>query len=244
MRTLLRSALLTASAVLAVNVTELPAQPNVASLSIARIYHDGPLAAGVKSTFRVTVRNGNQRVPTPSREPVIVTLTVRDPNQKLTTHQATIAGGVGANGSQNVAIPDVPIYMRGTYTVTAFAEVPPQSGRAPIRSPDRTETFAVGAAVNSALGGEAPTPSFDLTVTLTNARGLAANGLRVSLSTPDGQEIGWKNSSGNGEARFPALAPSPANKPYKLVVRRGAQVVASQDVLMPARANSVALSVP
>jgi len=244
MQPLLRTAMLAAAAMLATTSTTLSAQPNVASLTIARIYHDGPLTAGVPATFRVTVRNGNQRVPTPSREPVVVTLTVRDPNQKVTTHTATIAGGIGANGSQNVAIPDVPISMRGTYTVTAFAEVPPQSGRAPIRSPDRTETFPAGAAVTTGLSGEAPATSYELTVAITNARGLPANGLRVSLNTADGQEIGWKTSSGSGEARFPKLAPSPANKAYKLLVRNGAQVLVSQDVIMPNRASTIAVNVP
>jgi len=222
----------------------LSAQPNVASLNIARIYHDGPLTAGTSATFRVTVRNGNQRVATPSKEPVVVVLAVRDPNQKLTTFTASIPGGVGANGSQTVAIPDVPIYMRGAHTVTAYAEVAPQQGRANIRSADRTETFAVGAAVNAALGGTADVGTYDLTITLSNGQGQQVNGLRVTLATRDGQEIGWKNSAGNGEARFPKLAPSPADKPYKVEVRRGAQVLATTDVRMPASPTTIALKVP
>lgn len=206
------------------------AQPNTANLNIARIYHDGPILEGKPATFRVTVRNGNQRVATPSREPVVIKLIVLDPAQKRTEHEARIASGIGANGSQTGAVAAVPIYMKGTYTVTAYAEVPPQPGRAPIRSPDRTETFTVGA--------EGTEGQFALNVVLTTQRGLRAGGLRVTLLTADGQELGWKTSTGNGEANFQKLAPSPAGKPYVVEVRRGALVLAKHEYLLPASTST------
>ncbi len=221
-------------AALALSAATLPvvgaAQPSTANLNIARIYHDGPLTEGKPATFRVTVRNGNQRLATPSQEPVIIKLIVLDPAQKRTELEGKIANGVGANGSQTGVVADVPIYMKGTYTLTAYAEVPPKAGRAIIRSPDRTETFTVGAA--SADG------QFDLNVVLTNQRGIRAGGLRVTLFTADGQELGWKTSTGNGEAKFPKLAPSPAGKPYRVEVRRGAQLLAKHEYLMPAQTSA------
>lgn len=206
------------------------AQQGNASLNIARIYHDGALARGNTTTFRVTVRNGNQRVATPSGEAVRIVLAVLDPAGKRVEYEGKIATGIGPNGSQTGAIADVSTPVEGTYTMIAWAELPPKTGRAPIRAADRTETFTVGA---PAVAGQ-----FDLNVVITDSRGVRANGLRVTLSTYDGQELAWKNSAGNGEARFPKLAPSPAGKPYVIEVRRGVQVLAREQYLMPAQTSA------
>ncbi len=251
------SAALSALAI-GVGAAPLAAQPGLApSLSISRITHNGALKQGAPATFRVTVQNTSQRVPTPSGEPVLVKLVVLDPDQKRVEYD-TQTRGIGPRGNGNAAFANVALDKPGTYTVISYAAMPDKPGRKEIRSPDRTQTFNVAAVANNVAnaappkdagngGHEAVTNTaavggqFDLNVALTNARGQRANGLRVILKTADGQELGRRNSNGSGEARFPKLAPSPADKPYVIEVRRGARVIATEKYLMPATASTFAI---
>lgn len=204
-----------------------------AQLQIARIFHNGPLTPGA-NTFRVTVRNSSQRTPTPAREPVIVTLVVLDPDQKRSEYEAKITLGIGANGDQTAAFPNVMLHKPGAHTVTASAYVPTRPGEAVIKTQDRTEVFNVGGAQAAAAN--------QLTV-LVKRNSAPANRYRVALRV-DNREIDWKMTGGTGEARFPRVAPSPDGKPYTIEVKNGAQVVGTFEYLMPAQAATHEVTVP
>ncbi|MEZ5416738.1 MAG: hypothetical protein R2708_05275 [Vicinamibacterales bacterium] len=214
---MIRSASLVAAlAVLAAPALPALAQSN-AQLQVARIFHNGPLKTGT-NTFRVTVRNSSQTAPTPFREPVVVTLIVLDPDQQRSQYEATIPSGIGTNGSQTAAFPNVQLHKTGSHTVTAYARVPPKSGRPDIKSADRSEVFNVGGAKAAAAN--------QLTVLVKTPNNSPSSRFRVALRV-DNREIDWKMTGGTGEARFPRVAPSPDGKPYTIEVKAGSKVVGS-----------------
>jgi hypothetical protein len=196
-------------------------------LTVARIFHNGPLQAG-SNTLRVTVRNGNQIAPTPHGEPVLVTLIVLDPDQRRSEYQGQIAGGIGINASQTAAIPGVTLSKAGSYTITARASLPAQAGRPDIKSPDRTDVFAVGGASSAAAN--------QLIVQVRReGTNMPVGGVRVSLKA-DNRELDWKQTTSAGEARFTRVAPSPAGKTYVIEVKSGNQVLGAFDYSMPGQA--------
>lgn len=209
------------------------AQPS-AALSISRIFHNGPLKVG-DNTFRVTVRNGTQTAPTPAREPVIVKLIVLDPQQNRSEFEATIPGGIGANGSQTAAFPNVMLHKPGPHTVTASAYVPPRPGRADIRAADKSEVFNVG-------GAQADAANQLLVLVRRQTNGTAVANVRVSLKA-DNREIDWKQTGGTGEARFPRVAPSPHGKPYVIEVKAANNVIGTFEYLMPDQASTFEVKV-
>jgi hypothetical protein len=221
------------AAALVVGAVPVAAQP-AASLSISRIFHNGPLKAGA-NTFRVTVRNTSQTKPINPREDVLVTLLVLDAMQHQTKYEARITSGIGTSGDQTAAFPNVMLHAPGPYTVTARATTVFAAGQLNAVAPDRTEVFTVGGAQVAA--GR-------LLVTVKNANGSFANGLRVSVRTADGQELLWKMSAGSGQADFAKVAPSPAGKPYTVLVTTGAITKATQQVQMPAQDHVLNIQLP
>ena len=226
MRTTLGATAVALAAVAGLPSVPAAAQPGGAALRISRIATSGPPRAG-ENTFRVTVRNGSTTRPTPPGEPVLVKLTVRDPAQKEVEYRGEIRGGIGSNGSQTAAVSGVKLAEPGAYTVTAVAYLPARAGRSPIESPAKTQVFN--------LGGAAAAASYQLTVLARNQRNVPAHGVRVALKTADGRELDWKRAGGTGEARFPAVAPSPGGRPYTIEIRSGARVVGRFEFAMPAQ---------
>jgi sarcosine oxidase gamma subunit len=210
------------------------AQP-AASLSIARIFHNGALQAG-NNTFRVTVRNTSSTKPILPREEVIVTLLVLDAQQKETTYEAKVTSGIGTNGDQTAAFPNVVLSAPGAYTVTARARTNFAAGRANAVAPDKTEVFNVG-------GAQADAANQLLVLVKRQATNVPVGGVRVSAKV-DGREIDWKQTTSAGEARFMRLAPSPEGKPYLIEVKLGANVLGTFDYLMPAQASTFEVTVP
>jgi surface-anchored protein len=196
-------------------------------LTIARIFHNGPLQMG-SNTLRITVRNGNQVAPTPQGEPVVVKLIVLDPDQHRSEYQSQIPSGIGINSDQTAAIQGVTFSKPGSYTVTAQASLPPQAGRPDIKSPDRTEVFAVG-------GAQAAAANQLIVQVRRQATNMPVGGVRVSLKA-DNRELDWKQTTSAGEARFTRVAPSPAGKTYVIEVKFGNQMLGAFDYSMPAQA--------
>ena len=85
---------------------------SAASLTIARIFHNGPLQVG-NNTFRVTVRNTSSTKPIQPRETVIVTLLILDAKQKEASYEARITSGIGTSGDQTAAFPNVALAAPG-----------------------------------------------------------------------------------------------------------------------------------
>lgn len=221
-------------AALAMVVSALPvsAQP-AASLSIARIFHNGPLQVGA-NTFRVTVRNTSSTKPIMPREEVVVTLLVLDAKQKETSYEAKITSGIGSNGDQTAAFPNV-MLASGPHTVTARATTNFAVGRANAVAPDKTEVFNVGGAQAAA--------SNPLSILVKKANGMPGSALRVALKA-NGRELDWKRTGGTGEARFTNVAPSPAGQTYEIEVKSANTVVATFNYAMPGQAATYEVKVP
>jgi hypothetical protein len=209
------------------------AQP-AASLTIARIFHNGPLQVG-NNTFRVTVRNTSNTKPILPREEVIVTLLVLDAKQKETSYEARITTGIGTNGDQTAAFTNVALAAAGPYTVTARATTNFAAGRANAVAKDKTEVFNVG-------GAQAASSS-QLTVLVKKANGMPGSNLRVALKA-NGRELDWKNTGGTGEARFTNVAPSQHNQTYEIEVKSINTVVGTFQYAMPAQAATYEVKVP
>jgi len=209
------------------------AQP-AASLSIARIFHNGALRVG-PNTFRVTVRNTSSTKPILPREVVIVKLLVLDAKQKETTYEARITTGIGTNGDQTAAFPNVALAAPGTYTVTARATTDFAAGRANAVAPDRTEVFNVGGAQAAAAN--------QLTVLVRKQNGMPGSNLRVALKA-NGRELDWKNTGGTGEAKFTSVAPSANGQAYEIEVKQINTVLAAIPYTMPAQAATYEVKVP
>jgi hypothetical protein len=203
------------------------AQP-AASLTIARIFHNGPLKAGV------TVRNTSSTKPILPREEVVVTLLVLDAKQQESTYTARITSGIGSNGDQTAVFPNVTLGAAGPYTVTARATTNFAVGRANAVAPDRTEVFNVGGAQAAA--------SHPLTVLVRKANGMPGSNLRVALKA-NGRELDWKNTGGTGEAKFLRVVPS-AGQAYEIEVKSANTVVATLPYEMPAQAATYEVKVP
>lgn len=201
------------------------AQP-AASLTIARIFHNGALQVGA-NTFRVTVRNTSSTKPILPREEVLVTLLVLDAKQQETKYEARITSGIGTNGDQPAAFPNVMLHAPGPYTVTARATTVFAAGRANAVAPDRTEVFNVGGAQAAAAN--------PLTVLVKRPNGAAASNFRVALKA-NGRELDWKTTGGTGEARFTRVAASAANQTYEIEVKSANTIVGTFQYAMPARA--------
>ena len=209
------------------------AQP-AASLTIARIFHNGALQAGT-NTFRVTVRNTSSTKPILPREEVIVTLLVLDAKQKETSYEARITSGIGTNGDQTAAFPNVVLAAAGPYTVTARATTNFAPGRANAVAPDKTEVFSVGGAQAAAAN--------QLTVLVKKANGMPGSNLRVALKA-NGRELDWKNTGGTGEAKFTSVAPSQNGQTYDIEVKSINTVIATIPYTMPAQAATYEVKVP
>ena len=220
--------------ILALVASAIPAdaQP-AASLTIARIFHNGALRVGA-NTFRVTVRNTSSTKPILPREEVVVTLLVLDAKQKESTYTARITSGIGTNGDQTAAFPNVTLGAAGPYTVTARATTNFAVGRANAVAPDRTEVFNVGGAPAAA--------SHPLTVLVRKANGMPGSNLRVALKA-NGRELDWKNTGGTGEAKFLRVVPS-AGQAYEIEVKSANTVVATLQYEMPAQAATYEVKVP
>jgi hypothetical protein len=208
------------------------AQP-AASLTIARIFHNGPLTVG-PNTFRVTVRNTSSTKPIMPREEVVVTLLVLDAKQKETTYTARITSGIGTNGDQTAAFQNVTLGAAGPYTVTARATTNFAVGRANAVAPDRTEVFNVGGAQADA--------AHPLTILVKKANGMPGSNLRVALKAK-GRELDWKNTGGTGEAKFLRVVPS-AGQAYEIEVKSANTVIATYPYTMPAEAATYEVKVP
>lgn len=230
------SRVLSSLVVCGVFVAALPvyAQP-AASLSVARVFHNGPLVVG-HNTFRVTVRNTSPTKPILPREEVVVTLLVLDPQQQQTTHEARITSGIGANGDQTVAIPNVALNAAGPHTITVRARTDYAAGRPNAVSPDKTDVFNVG-------GAQAAGANQLLVLVKRQATNVPVGGVRVSLMV-DNREIDWKQTTSAGEARFTRVGPSPDGKPYVIQVKQGVNVLVASDFLMPAQAATHEVKVP
>jgi hypothetical protein len=229
-RTLLTGLMIPVMAVLA-----LPAQAQpAASLTIARIFHNGPLTVG-PNTFRVTVRNTSSTKPILPREEVVVTLLVLDAKQKETTYTARITSGIGTNGDQTAAFQNVALGAPGPYTVTARATTNFAAGRANAVAPDKTEVFNVGGAQAAAAS--------QLTVLIRKANGMPGSNLRVALKA-NGRELDWKNTGGTGEAKFLKVAPSAGGQTYEIEVKSANTVIATYPYTMPDAAATYEVKVP
>lgn len=209
------------------------AQP-AASLTIARIFHNGALKVGA-NTFRVTVRNTSSTKPILPREEVVVTLLVLDAKQKESTYTARITSGIGSNGDQTAAFQNVTLGAAGPYTVTARATTNFAVGRANAVAPDRTEVFNVGGAQADA--------AHPLTILVKKANGMPGSNLRVALKA-NGRELDWKNTGGTGEAKFLKVAPSADHQVYELEVKSANTVIATYPHTMPAAAATYEVKVP
>ncbi|MCC7177728.1 MAG: hypothetical protein IT177_04985 [Acidobacteria bacterium] len=209
------------------------AQP-AASLSIARIFHNGALQVG-NNTFRVTVRNTSSTKPILPREVVVVRLIVLDGKQKETTYEARITTGIGTNGDQTAAFPNVALAAPGPYTVTARATTDFAAGRANAVAPDRTQVFNVGGAQAAAAN--------QLTVLVKKQNGMPGSNLRVALKA-NGRELDWKNTGGTGEAKFTSVAPSQNGQTYEIEVKQINTVLATIPYTMPAQAATYEVKVP
>lgn len=216
-----------------VPATSALAQP-AASLTIARIFHNGPLQVG-NNTFRVTVRNTSSTKPILPREEVIVTLLVLDAKQKATSYEARITTGIGTNGDQTAAFPDVALGAPGPHTITARATTNFAAGRANAVAPDRTEVFNVG-------GAQAAAANQLLVLVRRQANNMPVGNVRVSLKVDD-RELDWKQTTSAGEARFTRVAPSPQGKPYVIEVKFANNVLGTFDYLMPAQASTFEVKV-
>jgi hypothetical protein len=209
------------------------AQP-AASLTIARIFHNGALKVGA-NTFRVTVRNTSSTKPILPREEVVVTLLVLDAAQKESTYTARITSGIGTNGDQTAAFSNVMLGAPGPHTVTARATTNFAAGRANAVAPDRTEVFNVGGAQAAA--------AHPLTILVTKANGVPGSNLRVALRA-NGRELDWKNTGGTGEARFANVAPSATGHSYEVEVKQMNTVLTTIRYAMPAQASTYEVKVP
>ncbi len=228
-----RFALLSVLASLAAAPASALAQP-AASLSIARIFHNGALQVGA-NTFRVTVRNTSSTKPILPREEVVVTLLVLDAKQQESTYTARITTGIGTNGDQTAAFANVQLRAPGPYTVTARATTNFAAGRANAVAPDRTEVFNVGGAQAEA--------SHPLTILVKKANGQPGSNLRVALKA-NGRELDWKNTGGTGEARFTSVAPSAKGQTYEVEVKQINTVLATIPYTMPDQAAIYEVKVP
>jgi hypothetical protein len=210
------------------------AQP-AASLTVARVFHNGPLQVG-NNTLRVTVRNTSPTKPILMNEVVIVKLLVLDPAQQETTYEGRITTGIGANGDQTVAIPNVALNAPGSHTITVRATTDFTGGRPNAVSSDKTQVFNVG-------GAQAAGANQLIVMVRRQTTNVPVGGVRVSAKV-DGREIDWKQTTSAGEARFTRLAPSPDGKPYQIEVKLGATVLGTFDYLMPAQASTFEVTVP
>lgn len=208
------------------------AQP-AAALTIARIFHNGPLKVG-SNTFRVTVRNTSSTKPIQPREVVVVTLLVLDGKQKETSYEARITSGIGTSGDQTAAFPNVALAAPGPYTVTARATTDFAAGRANAVAPDKSDVFNVGGA-NAAASNQ-------LTVLVKKANGMPGSNLRVALKA-NGRELDWKNAGGTGEAKFLKVAPSAGHDAYQIEVKSANTVIATYPYTMPAEAATYEVKV-
>ena len=219
--------------VIALGALPAQAQP-AASLSIARIFHNGPLQVGA-NTFRVTVRNTSSTKPILPREEVIVTLLVLDGKQKESKYEAKITTGIGTNGDQTAAFANVVLSAPGPYTVTARATTNFAAGRANAVAPDRTEVFNVG--------GPQADAGHPLTVVVRKQNGMPGANLRVALKA-NGRELEWKNTGGTGEARFISVVPSKGAVTYEIEVKQINTVLVTKPYTMPAQAATLEVQVP
>ena len=202
--------------------SDLTAQPQSPHLQVARIWNQGALTAGATNVFRANIRNASQT--TPARGRIKVVLNLLDPDQKRSSHEASILN-LGPNGSQAVAFHNVTLPKPGAYIVTVVVDPDQEFGRYPSKSNERTQTFTAGAASDAG--------TYRLIVHVTeNGRGV--NGVRVAVKTANGQELAWRNTPVTGQAQFPRLAPSPKDKPYTIEVKRFADVLATRRFAMPA----------
>jgi hypothetical protein len=231
---MIRSTLLGLVALALVSSSAPAAAQPAASLSIARIFHNGALQVGT-NTFRVTVRNTSSTKPILPREVVIVKLLVLDAKQKETTYEARITTGIGTNGDQTAAFPNVALTAPGPYTVTARATTDFAAGRANAVAPDRTEVFNVGGAQAAAAN--------QLTVLVKKQNGMPGSNLRVALKA-NGRELDWKNTGGTGEAKFTSVAPSQNGQTYEIEVKQINTVLAAIPYTMPAQAATYEVKVP
>ncbi|MBP7777219.1 MAG: hypothetical protein KA371_08835 [Acidobacteria bacterium] len=220
-------------AMLVASAVPATAQP-AASLTIARIFHNGPLQVG-NNTFRVTVRNTSSTKPIQPRETVIVTLLILDAKQKEASYEARITSGIGTSGDQTAAFPNVALAAPGPYTVTARATTDFAAGRANAVARDKTEVFNVGGAQAAA--------SNQLTVLVKKQNGMPGSNLRVALKA-DGRELDWKNTGGTGEAKFLRVAPSGDGQSYEIEVKAANKVVATFQYAMPEQAAIYEVKVP
>ncbi len=209
--------------VLMMSAASAPAQPLSPHLQVARIWNQGPLSVGESNIFRANIRNASTN--NPARGRIKVVLEVLDPDQKRSSYETSILN-LGPNGAQAVAFQKVKLPKPGAYIVTVIVDPGEEFGRYPTKSNRRTETFTVGAANDAGV--------HRLIVTVKNRNGRPVNAVRVAVKTSDGQELAWRNTTGNGQAQFPRLAPSPKDKPYTIEVKRLAEVLATKRFAMPA----------
>jgi hypothetical protein len=215
--------------VFASSALSLPASPPPVleqrpQLRIAALVNQGALRVGA-NRFRVSVQNSNQS--TSAEGPVKVVLEVLDPYQVKTEYTVTINRvPAGQDSTQPAWFNNVTLAKAGAHTITAIVD--PDGVYSPNGYPGntnrRTQVFTVPGAATA----------YRLLITIRNANNSVANGLRVAIKTAEGQELFWKNTAGNGQAEFPALAPSPADKPYTIEVKKVAQIVHTQTFQMPA----------
>jgi hypothetical protein len=195
-------------------------------LRIAAIANQGALKVGA-NTFRVSVQNSSQT--TSAQGPVAVKLEILDPQQVKTEYTVTLNNGVpsGQDSTHPAWFRNVTLAHAGPHTVTAIVDPDGQfapGGTYTNQTNRRTQIFTVPGKASA----------YRLTITVKNANDSVANGLRVAIKTADGQELFWKMTAGTGRAEFPALAPSPADKPYMIVVTKAALTVHTQTFQMPA----------
>ena len=67
-------------------------------------------------------------------------------NRRKRSYEARITSGIGTNGDQTAAFPNVALAAPGPYTVTARATTDFAAGRANAVAPDKSEVFNVGGA--------------------------------------------------------------------------------------------------
>lgn len=193
-------------------------------LRVTAIANQGALRVGA-NTFRVTVANGSY---SDAAERVPVVLEILDPDQVKSEFRTEIRYiGPGQNSNQPAWFRNVTLAKPGPHTITAIVdpngEFANTKGQYLNDSNKRTQIFTVPGRAEA----------YRLNIAVKNANNSVANGLRVSIKTQDGQELFWKMTSGNGQADFQKLAPSPMHKPYTIEVRKAANIVHTQTFEMP-----------
>lgn len=229
----MRAAAAIAAGVIATGTAGTAAAQGAPQLRISAIANQGALKVGM-NTFRVNVQNSSHA--TPAKGPVTVTLEVLDPQQKKTEYTVTLNGvPAGQNSYQPAWFRTVAMDKPGAYTISAIVDPEKRHAHAyPNDGNRRTQVFTVGG----------DTAAHRLIVTVKNANGTVANGLRVSLKSHTGQELFWKFTAGVGQADFPKVAPSPDGKPYTILVTAAALVKATQPFTMPAKDEILAIHLP